>query len=366
MPFSLLIPRWTYAAALIGLIAGCSAPSEDASESEAGPSTTPEVVESRIRQLVSLADSLAEKNRLPEAMSYLADAVKIDPESRLALQRSAQYSLVGGRMTEAKDREMADVLSTRALHFAERMEKAHPDLTPDEKNILALSRYAQARILARREKPEEAIASLKSAIEAGFDDYDALATDPDVESLRSREDFQALLKPIEEKARADSVEQARKLLAESKSFPFDFELPNLEGKAVKLADLRGKVTIVDIWGTWCGPCRIEIPHLKDLYERYHDQGLEIIGVNYEQTDEPEQAVELIKSFIEAEKLPYPCVVGDEETMKLLEPFEGFPTTLFLDATGKVRAKLVGAQPKRSLEALVNALLAESTVTAGGE
>ncbi|MBI3008883.1 MAG: TlpA family protein disulfide reductase, partial [Candidatus Omnitrophica bacterium] len=58
----------------------------------------------------------------------------------------------------------------------------------------------------------------------------------------------------------------------------DFVLKDLEGKDVKLSDFKGKVMILDFWATWCPPCRKEIPHFKELYDKYKSQGLEIIGV----------------------------------------------------------------------------------------
>jgi thiol-disulfide isomerase/thioredoxin len=369
MPSSFRLRRAVCLAAALALAAGCSDTRDETAEANRAPTATPEVVASRTRQLVSLADGLAAQKRFPEAMVYLGDVLKIDPDNRDGLFRAAQFSLVGGRMKEEREseRELSDVFYTRALHFARQLKEKYPELKPEERDVLAMSHYAQARILARRGKPDEAMTELQTALEEGFQDVDSLTTDPELDTLRQREDFQKLAAPFEAKALQRAGERARTLLAETQPSDFDFELPGLDGKPVKLADLRGdKVTIVDLWGTWCGPCKVEIPHLIELRRKYQEKGLEIVGVNFEQTDDPKRAVALIQAFIEEQKLPYPCVLGDEKTMSQVQPFEGFPTTLFLDATGKVRAKLVGLQALRDLEAVVTALLEEPTPKAGSD
>ncbi len=59
----------------------------------------------------------------------------------------------------------------------------------------------------------------------------------------------------------------------------DFTLPDVDGNPVRLSEVKGKIKILDFWASWCGPCRLNNPHLKGLYEKYHDKGLEVIGVS---------------------------------------------------------------------------------------
>ena len=147
--------------------------------------------------------------------------------------------------------------------------------------------------------------------------------------------------------------------ADHQSFDFDFDLPGLDGKNVALADFRGKLLIVDIWGTWCPPCRMEIPHFVELRKNYADK-MDIVGINYER-GAADEAVTKIQQFIDDEGVTYTCVIGDAETKDQVPEFEGFPTTLFLDAEGVVRLKVVGYHPYEKLEAIVLELLAQQKI-----
>ena len=158
----------------------------------------------------------------------------------------------------------------------------------------------------------------------------------------------------EGKAPPSAVDMA---LARFHSFRFNLELPSVDGEKVSLADYRGKVVIVDFWGTWCPPCRDEIPHFVSLYHTYHAEGLDIIGVNYEQVP-GERAIALVRRFIAELHIPYVCVMGDDRTKRQVPGLSSFPTTLFIDRSGKVRFMLTGNMPQDALEAVVIALLAE--------
>ena len=59
----------------------------------------------------------------------------------------------------------------------------------------------------------------------------------------------------------------------------EIALPTPEGDTLRLSDFRGKIVLIDFWASWCGPCRRENPHVKKLYEKYKDQGFEILGVS---------------------------------------------------------------------------------------
>ena len=263
--------------------------------------------------------------------------------------------LEAGLKTSPKDRE-AELLLIHLYETLRTLLKSDKLSGPQEKLIAEMVFYNEACVQAKAGKSDEAMQSLKDCFAAGVDNVSMLSTDKDLDSLRKRDDFKAMVKELTVKAAVEAKKEFAEMIASQKSFKFDFDLKDLDGKKVKLADFKGKYLIVDIWGTWCPPCRAEIPHFIEVLDKYKSKGLEIIGINYEGGDDEKEAIDTIKKFNKANKVPYNCVIGDEKTQKQVPDFQGYPTTLFLDRSGKVRMTIVGGQPLYRLEAAVEALM----------
>ncbi|MBW3599233.1 MAG: TlpA family protein disulfide reductase [Planctomycetes bacterium] len=123
---------------------------------------------------------------------------------------------------------------------------------------------------------------------------------------------------------------------------------NTEGKDLKLSDLKGKVVVLDFWGVWCGSCRAAMPHLKELYAKHKDKGLEVIGVHTTMRGEDAAA------YVEEEALPWPVAVDVEK--KTVEAFrvDSFPDYYVIDRKGDLRvADLANKELDRVVEALLN-------------
>ncbi len=329
-------------------------PGKDATQPALTKNTSPPT---KAGELTEQALKTAERGDRKKAVTLLDQALAVEPDNHDAL-----WLLAGITRQQAME-EKRPKSSPLFLKYAELMRKLRATskpMSPPERKLLEEALYNEACTYAVEGKKEQAMKSLTEAVNAGFDQSETIATDLELDSLRRLPEFQKLKKKVEEKAVAQAKEHAKEALANTKPFKFDFELPDLNGKKVALADFKGKVTIVDIWGTWCPPCRMEIPHFVALYQKYHDTGLEIVGINYEREDDEKQVKETIKSFVEKHTVPYPCLIGDDKTQDQIPNFEGFPTTLFIDRAGTVRAKLVGFDPShaRDLRALVEALLNE--------
>ena len=159
--------------------------------------------------------------------------------------------------------------------------------------------------------------------------------------------------------------------------PFHFEFPSLDGQTVTERDerFRGKVLLVDIFGSWCPTCHDAAPELIRLYRRYHDRGLEMVGLAYEVTGDTAIDGRLVRRFRDKFGIPFPLLlagISDVEsaaaTLPQLHGFTAFPTTLLLGRDGKVRrvhagfyGPATGAQHKRLIrqwEREIEALLAE--------
>jgi peroxiredoxin len=130
----------------------------------------------------------------------------------------------------------------------------------------------------------------------------------------------------------------------------DFTLTDINGKPLHFDDLRGKVVLLDFWATWCGPCRVEIPWFVDLYARYHQQGLEVVGVSMDTGQ-----LEAVRSFAAEFKMNYPIVIGNEGLADKFGVF-GLPTTLIVGRDGKIVDRHVGLVSRDAFEKDIKGLL----------
>jgi thiol-disulfide isomerase/thioredoxin len=126
--------------------------------------------------------------------------------------------------------------------------------------------------------------------------------------------------------------------------PFHFQFPGIDGKTVSDADARfqGKVVLLTIGGTWCPNCRDEAPFLVDLYHRYHAQGLEIVGLNFEAAGDPKEDNPRIAFFIKEFNVPYPVLLAGatgevKDKIPQLVNFGAYPTAILLGRDGRVRS-----------------------------
>jgi thiol-disulfide isomerase/thioredoxin len=107
----------------------------------------------------------------------------------------------------------------------------------------------------------------------------------------------------------------------------------LDGQKTKLADYSGKVLVVDLWATWCGPCRQEIPHLVEIAKEYKSKGVEVIGLTNE---DPEIHSQTVKDFSKEFNINYPIGWADEEMqIGIMQGRNGIPQTLIIGRDGKV-------------------------------
>ena len=121
----------------------------------------------------------------------------------------------------------------------------------------------------------------------------------------------------------------------------EFELATLSNDQTKLSDFKGKPVILNFWATWCGPCRVEMPILEDLYKT-HQTDLAILAVNF---DEEAQTVQ---DFIGEYGLTFPVLLDPGGLVTEKYRVIGMPTTYFLDNKGIVRAVHIGTLSEKSL------------------
>lgn len=136
----------------------------------------------------------------------------------------------------------------------------------------------------------------------------------------------------------------------------DFVLERPGGGTLRLSDLQGQPIILNFWATWCPPCRAEMPELVAAYTQYRDQGLEIVGVNLQETNDK------VLSFAEEFGIEFSLVIDRDgeltDIWRLGGPIDGIPTSYFLDETGVIRSLFYGPMTEDILEERLADILPE--------
>jgi peroxiredoxin len=134
----------------------------------------------------------------------------------------------------------------------------------------------------------------------------------------------------------------------------DFTLADINGKQHKLSDYRGKDVLVNFWATWCGPCKMELPHLIALRNQVSEDKLAMLAISYKSAYPPETA-EKVKKFAELNKINY--TVFSTDPSALPPPFNritGIPCSFFIDPEGKIKLATEGLLSLGEIKAILQA------------
>ena len=122
----------------------------------------------------------------------------------------------------------------------------------------------------------------------------------------------------------------------------DAQLTGIDGASFKLADYNGKVMLVNLWATWCGPCRLETPELVKLYKEFKSQGVEMVGLTNEN---PEIAAAKVKDFVRANGVDYRIGwASGEFALTLMQGRDAIPQSFVISRDGRILKRFVGFSP----------------------
>ena len=148
---------------------------------------------------------------------------------------------------------------------------------------------------------------------------------------------------------------SEKTLASLTGKPLTISSTTVDGKPFSTEEYKGKVILVDFWATWCGPCKAELPRVKELYAKYHDKGLEIVGVSND------YSAEAVKKFTPANDMPWvellDAKAADDHQWNpttIGYGIRGIPTMFLIDKKGVLRT----VEAREEMETLIPTLLAE--------
>ena len=139
----------------------------------------------------------------------------------------------------------------------------------------------------------------------------------------------------------------------------DVQFTKLDGSALRLSDLHGRVVLLNFWATWCIPCRSEMPEFNQMQHDFETRGLSIVGASISPLDTPD----VISSFQHDVKQNYTVVRGGEEIGNQFSNGPGLPVTHILDREGRIRQTFFGPQSREVFESVIKPLLDEGQTTA---
>lgn len=155
----------------------------------------------------------------------------------------------------------------------------------------------------------------------------------------------------------DSAASAGRIASPREGFPApEFTLPTLNGGLITLAEYQGKVVLVNLWASWCGPCRAEMPAIQKLYEANKDRGLEVLAVNSTFQDNEADA----RAFVQNLNLTLPVLLDQDGAVSRRYLLRALPSTFIIDRKGIIRAVIVGGPVSEAvLQTKIETLLNEA-------
>jgi thiol-disulfide isomerase/thioredoxin len=140
--------------------------------------------------------------------------------------------------------------------------------------------------------------------------------------------------------------------ADAKPANLNFTLKDAENREISLSQYKGKVLVIDFWATWCGPCKVEIPHFVEFQEKYGKAGLQIVGISVDDT------ADKLAPYIRDMKMNYPVLQGlnHDDVQDAYGPIVGIPVSVVISRDGKICATHTGLTGKDVFEREIKSLL----------
>lgn len=132
-----------------------------------------------------------------------------------------------------------------------------------------------------------------------------------------------------------------------------FHVTTRDGQLVTHDSLRGRAVLVNVWATWCAPCRVEMPALQQIADQYAKDGLVVLGLSVDRGPASE-----VDAFLAERDITYPVAIVDDRTIAALGGVRGYPTSFLLDRNGVVQHRVLGPIGVVSLRPAIGRVLAQ--------
>jgi peroxiredoxin len=133
----------------------------------------------------------------------------------------------------------------------------------------------------------------------------------------------------------------------------DAELQASHGAPIKLSDYSGKVLLVNLWATWCGPCRMETPELVRLHKEFHSRGVEMVGLS---TEDPDNSAQKVRDFVHAFNVDYRVGWATSDVaLTLMQGRDAIPQSFIITRDGRIMKRFIGFSPENTPQQIRQAL-----------
>ena len=139
----------------------------------------------------------------------------------------------------------------------------------------------------------------------------------------------------------------------------DYMVTTRSGERLTSASLRGKVVLVNVWATWCPPCRAEMPALQQLADAYAAEGMVLLGLSVDRGSSGQ-----VDAFLAERGITYPVAIVDDQIIAAFGGVRGYPTSFLVDRQGVIQHTVMGPVAPLTLRPAIRRLLADSTVAEG--
>jgi thiol-disulfide isomerase/thioredoxin len=312
---------------------------------------------------------------LERALEICEEAYKIDPDNvgwvssrALVLFELKRYDDAERAFLEALETSAASPIANVYLGYIE-LTKDEPDLKkakeyyelglaevqPGQEGEFLEGFYDLASVYARLGELDLAFENLGRVLNIDPVFIEEAAEDPNLESLRGD--------PRYEELAAKAGEDLAEFIATYATVPPgepapEFVLLDTDGNTVMLSDYAGKVVLVNVWATWCPPCRVEIPDIAELYDDYKDKGLAVLGISVDDISE-EFTVENLADESVGLGIDYPVLLGTESVIEsYISKAGGIPETYIIGPDGTVKDFVYGMTDRKTLERKISKYLPE--------
>lgn len=130
-----------------------------------------------------------------------------------------------------------------------------------------------------------------------------------------------------------------------------FAVRTLDGRTLRLSELRGRPVILDFWATWCAPCRASMPLLSTMQGRYASRGLVVMGLSVD-----DGTLQTVQGFADRLQLRFPVAMVSDGMLDDYGPIRSIPTTIFIDRHGRIVRRVVGYVDEETLEGFIREIL----------